>query len=62
MNAPARMKLPTKAEIARAIDAARACGIDVAGFEVSRDGSIRVYEARSLPRRGNTFDQFADQL
>jgi hypothetical protein len=33
---------PRKAEIARAVEAAKACGIDVASIEVSRDGSIKV--------------------
>lgn len=45
MNAPARIGYPTKAEIARAIAAARAAGIDVSGLEVSRDGTIRLLPA-----------------
>lgn len=40
---------PRKAEIKRAVDAARACGLDVIGIKVSRDGAIEVIEARARP-------------
>ncbi len=38
---------PRKAEIARAVEAAKQCGIEVAGIEVSRDGCIKVLGASS---------------
>lgn len=55
MNAhahPARPKpaYPGKVAIRHAIEAARACGLDVAGIEVAPDGTIRIVEARALPR------------
>ncbi len=33
---------PRKAEITRAVEAAKACGIQVTGFEIGRDGLIRI--------------------
>ena len=57
MTAQARINYPTKALIKRAVDAAREAGLDVAGFEVSADGSIRIMEARALPSLGA--DEFA---
>ncbi len=57
---------PTKAKIAGMVEIARGLGLDVAGFEVSRDGTIRIVEARALPQQhaqpANDFDRFADQL
>lgn len=40
---------PGKVAIRHVIEAARACGLDPAGVEVSADGTIRVVEARALP-------------
>lgn len=61
MNAPSRFRYPRKAEIERMISAAKACGLDVAGFEVSPDGTIRIMEARAVADM-NDFDRFADRL
>lgn len=36
-----------KAEVKRFVSAAKECGLDVAGFEVFPDGSIRIIEARA---------------
>lgn len=46
MTAQARVRYPTKAAITRAVDAARELGLDVDGFEVSPDGTIRVLRVR----------------
>jgi hypothetical protein len=55
VNAPAardaKRAYPGKVAIRHVIEAARACGVDVAGVEVSPDGTIRVVEARTLPER-----------
>lgn len=61
MNAPAKLRYPRKAEIARAVSAAKSCGLDVAGFEVSPDGTIRIMEARAVADL-NDFDRFQDRL
>jgi hypothetical protein len=53
---------PRKVEIERAVAAAKACGLDVAGFEVSPDGSIRIMEARAVAHVENDFDRWKDQL
>lgn len=37
-----RRSYPRKVEITRTVEAAKACGIDVAGIEVSPDGSIKI--------------------
>jgi hypothetical protein len=44
-----RVRYPTKAVIARAIEAARACGLDVAGVAVSPDGTVRTVPANAAP-------------
>ena len=58
MNAPARLPgkhaYAGKVALRRAIEAARANGIDVAGFEVSPDGTIRIVEARAMPQQPTT--------
>jgi hypothetical protein len=54
MNAPARIEkagYPGKVAIRHAVEAAKACGIDVAGLEVSPDGTIRIMEARAVPTK-----------
>jgi hypothetical protein len=53
---------PRGAEIKRAVDAAKACGIDVAGFEVCPDGTIRIVEARTVPVARNDFDRWESLL
>lgn len=62
MNAPFRQRYPRKAEIERAVTAARACGLDVAGVEVCPNGIIRILESRAVPDTANDFDRYADQL
>lgn len=63
MNAPAKFRYPRKAEIERSVAAAKACGLDVAGIEVSPDGTIRIMEARAVADvPANDFDRFSDQL
>jgi hypothetical protein len=63
MNAPARLRYPRKAEIERAVAAAKACGLDVAGFEVCPDGTIRIMEARATPMTpANDFERYQDRL
>lgn len=49
---------PRKAEIARAVEAAKACGIDVAGIEVSRDGCIKVLGLGSTSSPPSEFDEW----
>ncbi|RIA37509.1 hypothetical protein DFR49_3394 [Hephaestia caeni] len=51
-----------KAKIRNLVETARELGLDVAGIEVSPDGSIRVVEARAIPRPTSLFDQLEDQL
>jgi hypothetical protein len=53
---------PTKATIARMIEAARASGLDVCGFETSPDGTIRVMEARAAPTVMSDFDRWQARL
>lgn len=43
------IKMPTKAQIERAIDAARRAGVNVAGFKVEPDGAIVVFDQTSAP-------------
>lgn len=58
MNAPARLQYPGKVAIKHVVAAAKGAGIDVAGVEVSPDGTIRVVEARAIPQVPPTlFDQ-----
>lgn len=38
-------RYPRKAEIARAVEAAKACGLSVGGIEIGPDGTIRVLQA-----------------
>jgi hypothetical protein len=52
MNMPARLSVrayPTHRAIAHVVNAAKKLGIDVAGVEVSPDGTIRCVEARARP-------------
>lgn len=63
MTAQVKFRYPRKAEIERAVAAAKACGLDVAGFEVSPAGNIRIIEARAMPAIPTSdFDRFADML
>lgn len=58
----ARRGYPRKAEIVRVVEAARACGLDVAGVEVSADGSIKAVEARAIPMPKDEFDRWEGRL
>ena len=49
---------PRKAEIARAVEAAKACGIEVAGIEVSRDGNIKVLGPGAGTSVSSAFDEW----
>lgn len=64
MNAPFRQPKPVypgKVAIRHAIEAARTLGIDVGGFEISPDGTIRVIDARALPKApGGETDLFEE--
>jgi hypothetical protein len=57
-----RRGYPRKVEIARVVEAAKACGLDVAGIEVSRDGVIRAVEARAIPMPKDEFERWEDRL
>ena len=52
MNAPTAFQAhyATQAKVERMIRAAKAAGIDVAGFEAHPDGTIRIMDARSMPK------------
>ena len=39
-----------KVALRHAIEVAKAVGLDVGGFELSPDGTIRILEARSVPK------------
>lgn len=53
---------PTKAAIKRIIEAARACGLDVCGFEATPDGTLRVLETRGSSAPLTDFDRWQDRL
>ena len=61
-----RRQYATDKQVERAVDLARRCGLDVAGFEVSADGTIRILDARAMSKTpaapANDFDRFMDQL
>lgn len=58
-----RARYPHKAKIIAAVQLARELGIDVAGFEVSPDGAIRVFEAPATPTTTqNDFDRYEGEL
>jgi len=56
VGAQARIRYPSKAAIDRTIAAARGAGLDIAGIEVGPDGSIRLVEARAVPKKN--MDEF----
>jgi hypothetical protein len=53
---------PRKVEIERAVSAAKASGMDIAGIEISPDGHIRLIEARAIPQPQNDFDRWEGRL
>lgn len=56
MTAHARISYPRKVAIKRAIEAARAGGLEPAGYYISPDGTIHVYTSAGAPR-GSLFDE-----
>lgn len=64
MNAHARVQgkpsYPGKVAIRHAVEAARALGLDVAGFEVSPNGTIRVLDRAAIPAEPK--DEFEEWL
>jgi len=47
----------------QAAEWARELGLDIAGIEMSPDGSIRVFGARAFPKApANDFDRFESEL
>jgi hypothetical protein len=61
-----RRRYPSEQQIERMVAVGKKLGLDVAGFEVSADGSIRIIEARAVTAPSaapaSAFDRFADQL
>lgn len=53
MNAPAKIKphYPPKAKLRDYVAQARELGLDVAGFEVSPDGTIRILSSAAFPAK-----------
>lgn len=62
MRVRSKIKYPTRAKIEQMVNAGRACGLDVRGFEVSPDGHIRVFEDRGLDQAENDFDRWDKKL
>ena len=59
-----RRNYPSSATVRSLVRAAQECGIPVGGFEVTREGCIRVYD-RNISDRAkakNDFDQWEGQL
>lgn len=53
----------TPAKVRNFVQLARDLGLDVAGFEVSAEGTIRIIEARAAaPAPQTDFDRWKDQL
>jgi hypothetical protein len=55
-----RVRYPTKAAIARAVDAARALGLDVASIAVSPDGTVRTLPLAAMRAVATGDDTWAD--
>ena len=47
-----RLAYPTKPAIQRAVEIARSVGLDVGGYEVKPDGTIKVFEVRTPANDG----------
>ena len=62
MTAQAKPRYPSKARIVNAVAAAKACGLDVCGIEVSPTGVIRIMEARAVTEPANDFERYQDRL
>lgn len=53
----------TQVAIRRAMNAARQAGLDVAGIEVSPDGTIRVFDVRAAKQDPpDLYEQWKDRL
>ncbi len=48
-NEKPRTRWARRAKVAEAVDIARELGLDVAGFQISPDGSVSVFESRATP-------------
>jgi hypothetical protein len=53
---------PRKVEITRAIEAAKACGLEVAGIELSPSGSIRILGPERTRDEQTDFDKWQGLL
>lgn len=65
MGARANIPKPayaSQAVIERMLAAARKAGLDPAGFEASRDGTVRIIEARAMPQQTTDLFDELDQL
>lgn len=63
MNASGgRRAYARKAEIARAVEALKSCGMDIAGVRLSPDGHIELLEERAIPKAQNDFDRWEAEL
>lgn len=65
MNAQTHRKAQyaTATKVKTFVQLARELGLDVAGFEVTADGAIRVMEARAKPTTPvSDFDRYKDEL
>lgn len=63
MNMPARKdRYASRTKVRDFVLLAKELGLDVAGFEVSPDGTIRVVEARATPQKLTEFDRWKDRL
>lgn len=66
MEKRTRRRYPSEQQIQRMVAIGKRVGIDVAGFEVSADGAIRIIEARAMTSAPaapkSDFDRFAHQL
>ena len=61
MNVPARKRKPTyagKVTIRHLVEAAKAAGLVVGGIEAAPDGTIRIIDARNMPKPPK--DQFEE--
>lgn len=59
---PDKARYPNVTKVRAFVKLARELGIDVAGFEVSPDGAIRIVEARGAPDAMTDFDRYKDEL
>lgn len=50
-----------KVQIRHVVEAARSAGLDPAGIEALPDGTIRVVEARALPKSKSLFDELEER-